>query len=188
MRKPGLKPRLIDKENQAMRIRYHLLFATSVAMSLCSATGLLAADAKVKCPVKGTTFQPTATSPSVMVNGQKLSFCCADCPKAFAAHPEKYVKKAGDCPVEKGHAAQVSPALRTVVNENLYYFCCAGCPEQFTASVPTSGMKLQDPVTHKEFAVTKDSPHTEVQGQLYFFESKDTLAKFDPKTAVVYGK
>jgi YHS domain-containing protein len=171
-----------------MRVKSTLILAAAgVAMSLCGGR-VFAADAKVTCPVKGTTFQPTATSPSVMVNGKKLSFCCADCPKAFAAHPEKYVKSAGNCPVEKGNPAQVSTALRAVVNENLYYFCCAGCPEKFTASVPTSGLKLRDPVTHKEFTVKANSPHSEVQGQLYFFASKDTLAKFDPKTAVIYGK
>jgi YHS domain-containing protein len=172
-----------------MRVKYVLMLAAaSVAIGLWGTARLVADEAKVKCPVKGVEFQPTATTASVMVNGQKLSFCCANCPKAFAASPEKYVANPGDCPMEKGHAATVTTGTRLVVNDNLYYFCCPSCPPEFVTSLASSAAKLRDPVTHKEFTVKADSPRTDLQGQIYLFESPASKAKFDPKTAVIYGK
>lgn len=171
-----------------MHLRLTVILATGVALSLWGTAHLGAAEAKVKCPVQGVEFQPTAATKAVMVNGQKLAFCCADCPKAFAASPEKYVTSAGDCPMEKGHAATVTTGTRLVVNDNLYYFCCPSCPPEFVTSLASNSAKLHDPVTHKEFTVKADSPRADVQGQVYLFENTAAKAKFDPKTVVVYGK
>jgi YHS domain-containing protein len=44
-----------------------------------------------KCPVSGHEFVVTADSPHADYNGKTYYFCCPDCPKAFEAHPEKYV-------------------------------------------------------------------------------------------------
>src|SRR4051812_24472819 len=56
-----------------------------------------AGEAKVgdhtKCPVSGHEFVVTADSPHAEYNGKTYYFCCADCPKEFAANPEKYVPK-----------------------------------------------------------------------------------------------
>ncbi len=56
-----------------------------------------AGEAKVgdrtKCPVSGDEFVVTADSPHQEYNGKTYYFCCPDCPKKFAANPEKYVPK-----------------------------------------------------------------------------------------------
>jgi YHS domain-containing protein len=46
-----------------------------------------------KCPVSGHDFIVKADSPHAEYNGKTYYFCCPDCPKAFAANPEKYVTK-----------------------------------------------------------------------------------------------
>ena len=48
---------------------------------------------RTKCPVSGDEFVVTADSPHAEYNGKTYYFCCAHCPKAFEAHPEKYVTK-----------------------------------------------------------------------------------------------
>ena len=57
-----------------------------------------AGEAKVgdrtKCIVSGHEFVVTADSPHADYNGKTYYFCCPDCPKAFAAHPEKFVPAA----------------------------------------------------------------------------------------------
>jgi YHS domain-containing protein len=62
-------------------------------------TPLVAAgEAKVgdrtKCIVSGHEFVVKDDSPHAEYNGKTYYFCCPDCPKAFAAHPEKYVPAA----------------------------------------------------------------------------------------------
>ena len=46
---------------------------------------------RTKCPVSGHEFVVTADSPHADYNGKTYYFCCPDCPKAFEAHPEKFV-------------------------------------------------------------------------------------------------
>src|SRR5215831_19353273 len=48
---------------------------------------------RTKCPVSGHEFVVTADSPHAEYNGKTYYFCCPDCPKAFAANPEKFVPK-----------------------------------------------------------------------------------------------
>src|SRR5438034_5541650 len=102
-----------------MRVKFpFLLAAAGIAASLFASGRVLAEDQKAKCPVKGIEFTPTEKTKSVLVNGQKLSFCCAGCPSAFAANPEKYVTSAGSCPVMTKNPANVSASGRAVVNNN----------------------------------------------------------------------
>jgi len=49
---------------------------------------------RTKCPVSGHEFVVTADSPHAEYNGKTYYFCCAECPKAFEANPEKFVTKA----------------------------------------------------------------------------------------------
>jgi Cu+-exporting ATPase len=49
---------------------------------------------RTKCPVSGHEFVVKADSPHAEYNGKTYYFCCSDCPKAFEAHPEKYVPAA----------------------------------------------------------------------------------------------
>ncbi len=48
---------------------------------------------RTKCIVSGHEFVVTADSPHAEYNGKTYYFCCPDCPKDFAANPEKYVPK-----------------------------------------------------------------------------------------------
>src|SRR5262249_44882004 len=48
---------------------------------------------RTKCPVSGHEFVVTADSPHAEYNGKTYYFCCAECPKAFEANPEKFVTK-----------------------------------------------------------------------------------------------
>jgi Cu+-exporting ATPase len=46
---------------------------------------------RTKCPVSGHEFVVKDDSPHAEYNGKTYYFCCTDCPKAFEAHPEKFV-------------------------------------------------------------------------------------------------
>lgn len=70
----------------------------AAAAAAAPSTPLVAAgEAKVgdrtKCPVSGHEFVVTADSPHADYNGKTYYFCCPDCPKAFAANPEKFAGK-----------------------------------------------------------------------------------------------
>lgn len=45
---------------------------------------------QTKCPVSGQPINPTAVAEH---DGKKVYFCCPNCPKAFAADPEKFKTK-----------------------------------------------------------------------------------------------
>jgi YHS domain-containing protein len=45
---------------------------------------------QVKCPVSG---KPINAKHMVEYNGEKVYFCCPNCPKAFEANPEKFLEK-----------------------------------------------------------------------------------------------
>lgn len=163
----------------------HTLAVVAAGLLLAVSAPARADDAKQKCPVSGHEFTVTPKSPSVMVNGQKIAFCCAECPAAFRSNPEKYVADGGKCPVA-GSKAQVSRSSRIVINNNLYYTCCAGCPEQLKGNPAQFVKALPDPVSGKTFAPKSDSPREEVNGQIYLFADAATKAAFDKnKTAYV---
>ena len=171
-----------------MRPIHSLVLAAGIAACLFGTGAATAADS-VKCPVSGKEVTVTDKTPSVMVNGQKLSFCCDNCPKAFAADPEKYVKAAGNCPVNKSGAAKISKESRVALNNDLYYFCCGNCPKAFRADPSKFVKELKDPVTGKTFAPKADSPRAEAGGHLYLFagtESKDAFEKDSAKYATAY--
>jgi YHS domain-containing protein len=46
---------------------------------------------RTKCLVSGNEFVVKEDSPHAEHNGKTYYFCCPDCPKAFAANPEKFV-------------------------------------------------------------------------------------------------
>lgn len=124
----------------------------ALVLLAAGAVGLVAAGTpQASCPVSG-----KAINKSVFVDhqGQRIYFCCADCPAAFKANPEKYYaqfEKDGieleniqtTCPVsgeklgEHGEGTSVSYKGRTV------RFCCAACekpfakdPEKYLAMLP----------------------------------------------------
>ncbi len=93
------------------------------------------------CPVSG---KPVDKSVYVDYQGQRIYFCCANCPKEFRKNPEKYFAKfeaegieleniQTACPVsgeklgEHGEAASIRYKGRTVK------FCCPACEKPFRA-------------------------------------------------------
>ncbi len=167
-------------------MRFHkLLVAAGAALALAgSLTAVRAEDPKkAKCVVSGQEINVTDKTPTITVNGEKQYFCCNNCPKAFAANPEKYIKAAGNCPVNKAGAAKVEAKERVVLNNNLFYFCCGGCPGAFAKEPAKFVKELKDPVSGKAFAVKADSPHASYKGSHFLFASAETKAEFEKDPA-----
>jgi YHS domain-containing protein len=86
------------------------------------------------CPVSG---QPAIEDSVVdLKNGAKVYFCCKNCPKAYAANPEKFALKVGRQLLETGQVVQVAcPITGQPVNEETLVevgkakagFCCKNC-------------------------------------------------------------
>jgi YHS domain-containing protein len=160
-------------------------FKLSLALAACAVVAMAhtgrAEDAvKVKCIVSGADVTVGKDTPSVGINGTKAYFCCMNCPKAFMADPEKFVKSAGMCPINKNGAAKVSKESRVIVNNDLYYMCCANCPKAFSGN-PAKFAKLIDPVSGKEVGAAPVM-HTH-EGQLYVFSGAETKAAFEKEPA-----
>jgi YHS domain-containing protein len=160
---------------------FSLTAATAAALALMA--GYAVAQDNAKCIVSGRDVAVTDKTPAVMINGQKAVFCCENCPKAFTADPEKFVKTAGNCPMNKNGAAKVSKESRVVLNNDLYYFCCANCPKGFSANPSRAVKELKDPVTGKTFAVTADSPRATQGTQIYLFADAESKAAFEKDPA-----
>ncbi len=165
------------------RNRTWVLVGAGIGASLALSGGLLAQGEKAKCPVSQKEFVATDKNPTILVNGQKVTFCCPNCPKPFAATPEKFITSAGMCLVNKNGAAKVAPASRAVVNNNLYYFCCGNCPKALVGNPGRFVKEMKDPVTGKAFEVKADSPRSEVGGQIYIFASPESKTAFDKESA-----
>lgn len=117
----------------------------------------------VTCPVSG---KPVVAEHSVDHNGGKVYFCCPNCPKAFAANPEKFAAKANHQLVATGQAEQKScpltgrplnDAQKVTVGGVEVTFCCPNCKGK-TASAPADKqieMVFADAPFKKGFEVKK---------------------------------
>jgi YHS domain-containing protein len=134
-------------------MRTNALALATMVLAAAIALPALAAE-QTACPVSGETIDK-ATSPDVDWEGQRIYFCCANCPPRFKANPEKYfmlLAEAGvelenvqtACPVsgeelggEMGDPVTVAHRGRTV------RLCCAMCrpklekdPAKYLATLP----------------------------------------------------
>jgi YHS domain-containing protein len=169
-----------------------LLATGMVALTGAAARLAVADDAKTAtCPVSGHPAVVSADAPSTTVNGQTVYFCCADCPKAFAAEPEKYAAKmALKCPVMTANGVKPNKNLRVAVNNGYMYFCCGGCPQAFLKSPEKFMAETKDPVTGEAFKMAADQPHATYKGAYFYFanaENKATFEKSPDKYAKVLG-
>lgn len=156
------------------------LAAAAAAFSLCA--GPASAQEKVKCPVSKAEFVPTEKNPVAYVNGQKITFCCNNCPKAFAGEPEKFVSATDlKCPLTS-RPAKVSKETRILLNNNLYYTCCTNCHAKMAADPAKFVKEVVDPVTGKAFAITAESPRVTNGGRVYIFASPDSKTSFEKET------
>lgn len=165
---------------------YALLAIGSIALAGAFGRFAVADDAKpATCPVSGQPAKVGADAPSTHVNGQMVYFCCANCPKAFAADPEKYAAKMGlKCPVMQGNAVkQPAKNLRLAVNNGYVYFCCAGCPPVLLKSPEKFLSQLKDPVSGEIFKLTANTPHATYKGAHFYFANAQNKATFEADPA-----
>lgn len=149
------------------------------------------AAAKVTCPVTKATFVDGPGHPGYVVDGKRVAFCCTNCPKTFAANPEKYITNdmLGNCPIMGGHN-HVSAQERVVLNNQLQYFCCPGCDTAFKKDLSKYVKSLPDVVSGKDFTPAAGSPRSDYKTQVYLFDNAADKATFDKspeKYAVLFG-
>jgi YHS domain-containing protein len=123
---------------------------------LFAAKGLTAADSKsdkqefkATCPVSG---KPAGESHVVeLKNGDKVYFCCDNCPKAYKADPKKFALKVHRELLETGQIVQVACPLtgKPVNKEDMVEmgnakvgFCCEKCLAKFNAADDDAKLKL----------------------------------------------
>jgi len=96
---------------------------------------------KATCPVSG---KPAGEDHVVALkNGDKVYFCCDNCPKAFKANPKKYDVKVRRQLLETGQVVQVAcPVTGKKLNketaqeigETKVAFCCEKCEGKFKSA------------------------------------------------------
>jgi YHS domain-containing protein len=157
------------------------LWATAVVGGALLASGAigLRADQQATCPVTGQKFAVTDKTVSLTVNGQKQSFCCADCPAAFVKDPGKYIKTPMTCPVMTSNKVNLATAPRLAINDNLFLTCCGGCPSAIVSNPEKYMKELRDPVSGNSFQVSANMPHSQYRGVHYFFSSEENKKTFD---------
>lgn len=91
---------------------------------------------QVTCPVTGKPIDPKI---SLDHHGQKVYFCCKNCPAKFEKHPADFLAKAErcyttqtTCPVS---GEPIDPTVFVVLKDaERVYFCCAKCVGKFDSS------------------------------------------------------
>jgi YHS domain-containing protein len=128
----------------------------SVAASMLLAVGGLKAakeegkkEFKATCPVSG---KPAGEDHVVeLKNGDKVYFCCDNCPKAFKANPKKYDLQVKRQLVETGQVVQVACPMTgkpmskdhtAKVGEAEVAFCCDKCQGKFEKASDEEKLKL----------------------------------------------
>ena len=160
-----------------------LLAAAGVAATLTCVGDLSAQAQKTRCLVSGKEVEVKPETRPIAINTEKTAFCCPNCTRVFVAAPEKFVKSAGNCMVDKNTPAKVSVATRVVLNNGLYYMCCANGPKAFAAKPEEFVTELPDPVTGNTFAPKADSHRITVGKQIYLFETAENKAEFEKDPA-----
>jgi uncharacterized pyridoxamine 5'-phosphate oxidase family protein len=88
--------------------------------------GAIAANDVGKCPISG---MPAKESSFRVLNGDKVYFCCDNCPKAYEKKLNVVDKGPDKCPIS-GKAAVASSRMLHKSSE-MVYFCCDKCPKAF---------------------------------------------------------
>ena len=73
-----------------------LLVSVGFVLSGCGKGDEAKADTQTSCPVMG---RPINKKIYEDYKGKRVYFCCGDCPKAFKAKPDKFMKKMADAGV-----------------------------------------------------------------------------------------
>lgn len=105
------------------------------------------------CPVSGKAID-MASSPHLDWQGQRIFFCCNDCPAKFKADPESFFAKAAadgvvfqniqtTCPVSGEKLGEMGKPTHVDYKGRRVMFCCGSCekafnkePEKYLAKLP----------------------------------------------------
>lgn len=105
------------------------------------------------CPVSGKPID-RATSPHVDWQGQRIYFCCNECPASFKADPEGFFARAAEagvvfdtvqttCPVSGERLDEMGTPTHIDHKGRRVMFCCGSCekafnkdPEKYLAKLP----------------------------------------------------
>ena len=120
------------------------------------------------CPVMG---KPIDSTQYTDIQGQRVYFCCAGCPKTFLADPDKYFKHAAAEGVLFQNIQKRCPVSGEVLlDKNVYsdyegrrvYFCCEKCQGAFAKSPQEYLKKMDAPAKGDKPAPEKpaDSAHS----------------------------
>lgn len=132
------------------------IFLSLGAATLLAVGGLQAAKEesagkpfKATCPVSG---KPAGEDHVVeLKNGEKVYFCCDNCPKAFKANPRKFDLKVHQQLLETGQVVQVACPLTgkpmnkektAEVGDTKVAFCCEKCQGKYDAANDEAKLKL----------------------------------------------
>jgi YHS domain-containing protein len=110
-------------------------------------TAAAAMKPQTMCPVMGAKINKAIF---VDYQGQRVYFCCNDCPAQFKADPEKYFAKIAAEGVVLESVQTKCPVTGKDVNKTVFvdykgrrvYFCCPGCPSEFQKDPETYLKKL----------------------------------------------
>jgi uncharacterized pyridoxamine 5'-phosphate oxidase family protein len=117
-----------------------------------------------KCPISG---KPGQESSFLVVNGDKVYFCCNNCPKAYEKKLNVVDKGADKC-VVSGRPALAETRMLHKTSE-MVYFCCDKCP---TAFAKKNNIEIKDskpgkcPISGKD---AKADSMLVVNGEKVFF-------------------
>ena len=100
--------------------------------------------------------------------------------------PEKYLKTIGLTflsALDPGRPAVLDAAHRARVNFENYFFADAAERKKFLADPVRYCGRLTDPVTQSRFQPTTSSLHARRASVTYYFESRETRARFSKRPA-----
>lgn len=103
-----------------------LITAVAAIFCLIGSGTILGADVG-KCPVSGKAAKEDSYR---IVNGEKVHFCCNNCPKSYETKLNVKDEGAKKCPISGEDAVAETRQLHA--KTEAVYFCCAKCNKKFT--------------------------------------------------------
>jgi YHS domain-containing protein len=104
---------------------FAILFVLSVVAFIAPSTQA-EPEKELKCPISG---KPANADISLNVNGEKVAFCCENCPKAY----KKKIGLVDKGPAKCGACDKEGNASTSIVHRKaeMVYFCCNNCPKAY---------------------------------------------------------
>lgn len=127
------------KKRLIVSVMFFVLASLAILILAQAPPMIVSAKGQTVCPVSGKPIDK-AKSPHLDYQGQRIYFCCNQCPAKFKADPEKYfatIAKDGvileniqtTCPVS-GEKLSKKDVFVDYKGRRVY-FCCPKCPPEF---------------------------------------------------------